>query len=206
MMWLRSMTVNKFCNCTKLWTMECQIMTGLHPGLYVRDFKWQWHCANTQNSVQPSPKVLRMTQVVVFTKSAAIQSTSTWISFYLQLWKTLSKDVFLVYRTSWRSGLDILNPSSWLMISLQRDFLPRRLISSKDDAEAGKQKVTFFCKKRRRDSKHQPISRLTLPFTIPLWIFWRLSLLTLVSHILQCAFNFLWPEFLLDMHFLFVFP
>lgn len=46
----------------------------------------------------------------------------------------------------------MLNPSSWLMLNLQDGLLPRPLISSKDEAEAGKQKVTFLC---RKDGKHR---------------------------------------------------
>lgn len=45
----------------------------------------------------------------------------------------------------------MLNPSSWLMLSLQRDLLPRPRISSRDEAEAGKLNVTFLC---RKESKH----------------------------------------------------
>lgn len=54
------------------------------------------------------------------------------------------------YCTSRSSDLDRLKPSSWLIIRLQRDFLPRPLISSRDEAEAGKQKVTSLCTKRRQ--------------------------------------------------------
>ena len=59
------------------------------------------------------------------------------------------------YDTSRSSDLDTLKPSSWLMIRLQRDFLPRPLTSSRDEAQAGKQKVTFFCAKRQRERRHQ---------------------------------------------------
>lgn len=47
----------------------------------------------------------------------------------------------------------MLNPSSWLMLSLQRDLLPRPLISSKEEAEAGKLNVTFLCRKESTHSK-----------------------------------------------------
>lgn len=65
-------------------------------------------------------------------------------------------DMFLnltAYYTSRSSDLDILKPSSWLIIRLQRDFLPRPLTSSRDEAEAGKQKVTFFYAKRNRTER-----------------------------------------------------
>lgn len=61
----------------------------------------------------------------------------------------------VVYCTSRSSDLDRLKPSSWLIIRLQRDFLPRPLISSRDEAEAGKQKVTSLCTERRQKGNMQ---------------------------------------------------
>jgi len=58
----------------------------------------------------------------------------------------------VAYCTSRSSDLDMLKPSSWLIIRLQRDFLPRPRMSSRDEAEAGKQKVTLFCTKRDRET------------------------------------------------------
>lgn len=60
--------------------------------------------------------------------------------------------VALSYRTSRRSDLEILKPSSWLILRLQRGFLARPLTSSRDEADAGKLKVTFICTDRRRGS------------------------------------------------------
>lgn len=51
------------------------------------------------------------------------------------------------YCTSNSSDLETLKPSSWLIIRLQRGFRPRLLTSSREEAEAGKRNVTFFCKK-----------------------------------------------------------
>lgn len=48
------------------------------------------------------------------------------------------------YCTSRSSDRDILKPSSWLITRLQRDLLLRPLTSSREEAEAGKQKVMFF--------------------------------------------------------------
>lgn len=49
------------------------------------------------------------------------------------------------YYTSSSSDLEMLKPSSWLIIRLHRGFRPRPLMSSRDEAEAGKRKVMFFC-------------------------------------------------------------
>lgn len=49
------------------------------------------------------------------------------------------------YCTSSSSDLEMLKPSSWLIIRLQRGFRPRPLMSSRDEAEAGKRKVMFLC-------------------------------------------------------------
>lgn len=86
-----------------------------------------------------------MIKIIVFVQREGI--CEFWHS------KKRSSHVFLnitPYCTSRSSDLDILKPSSCLITRLQRDLLPRLLTSSREEAEAGKQKVTFFCTKRNR--------------------------------------------------------
>lgn len=67
------------------------------------------------------------------------------------------------YCTSSSSDLEMLKPSSWLIIRLQRGFRPRPLMSSRDEAEAGKRKVMFLCNLKKNKVKmcsHLSIHRL----------------------------------------------
>lgn len=57
------------------------------------------------------------------------------------------------YCTSSSSDLEMLKPSSWLIIRLQRGFRPRPLMSSRDEAEAGKRKVMFLCNLKKTKLK-----------------------------------------------------
>ena len=90
----------------------------------------------------------------------------------------------------------MLNPSSWLMLNLQKDFVPRLLISSKDEAEAGKQKVTFLCRKdSRQQTRAEPIPQAFQILII-------MTFFNLIIHVLGCAVCFLFRVIYLKLKIL----